>query len=118
MNQSVNPLQDYIDGEFSSPSVRREIWLENPNTGEKLQNQMATDDANIEKALQSAQKVHESGIWAEMPSDERCGYLAEFSAQIDKRKDEISRLESLTTGVPIALTTMFQIILTGGVASR
>ena len=113
MNQTVQPLQDYIDGEFSSPSIRREIWLENPNTGEKLQEQMATNDANIEKALQTAQKVHESGSWAEMPIDERCAYLAEFSVQIDKRKDEISRLESLTTGVPIALTTMFQIILTG-----
>ncbi len=113
MIQTVKPLQDYIDGEFSAPSVNRGIWLENPNTREKLQEQMATDDANIEKALAAAQNVHESGSWAEMPSDERCAYLAEFSAQIEKRKDEISRLESLTTGVPISLTTMFQIILTG-----
>ena len=113
MIQSVNPLQDYINGEFSSLSNQRGIWLENPNTGEKLQEQLATDDANIEKALATAHQVHESGTWAEMPIDERCGYLAEFSAQIDKRKDEISRLESLTTGVPISLTTMFQIILTG-----
>lgn len=113
MNETVQPLKDYIDGEFCVPTVHRGIWLENPNTREKLQEQMATDDANIEKALAAAQNVHESGVWSEMPIDERCAYLAEFSAQIEKRKDEISRLESLTTGVPISLTTMFQIILTG-----
>jgi phenylacetaldehyde dehydrogenase len=107
------PLQDYINGEFSNPSVHRGIWLENPNTKERLQEQMGTDDAGIEKALASAQSAFENGVWSEISIDERCAYLAEFSAAIDKRKDEISRLESLTTGVPIGLTTMFQIILTG-----
>jgi acyl-CoA reductase-like NAD-dependent aldehyde dehydrogenase len=113
MSETVKPLQDYINGEFSTPSVHRGIWLENPNTRERLQEQMATDDANVEKALASAQTAFESGVWSEISVDERCGYLADFSAQIDKRKDEISHLESLTTGVPIGLTTMFQIILTG-----
>ncbi len=113
MNQTVSQLQDYIAGEFSTPSVNRGIWLENPNTGERLQEQMATDEANLEKALTAAQDAYENGVWSDLTVDERCGYLAEFSAQIDQRKDEISRLESLTTGVPIGLTTMFQIILTG-----
>ena len=113
MNQTVSQLQDYIAGQFSTPSINRGIWLENPNTRERLQEQMATDEANLEKALTAAQDAYENGVWSDLTIDERCGYLAEFSAQIDKRKDEISRLESLTTGVPIGLTTMFQIILTG-----
>jgi acyl-CoA reductase-like NAD-dependent aldehyde dehydrogenase len=79
MNQTVQPLQDYINGEFSSPSVHRGIWLENPNTRERLQEQLATDDANIGKALASAQDAFESGVWSEMSVDERCGYLAELS---------------------------------------
>ena len=113
MNRTVNPLRDYIDGEFSAPSVKLGVWLEDPNTREKLQEQLATDDANIEKALAAAQNVHESVIWSAMPIDERCAYLAEFSAALDKRKDEIARLEALTTGVCINLTTMFQIIVSG-----
>jgi phenylacetaldehyde dehydrogenase len=113
MTEEIKPLRNYINGEFSAPTIHRGVWLENPNTRERLQEQMDTDDENIEKALASAQEAFESGIWSEMPIDERSGYLAEFSAQIEKRKDEISRLESLTTGVPIKLTTMFQVILTG-----
>lgn len=113
MNRTVQPLRDYVDGEFSAPAIETGVWLEDPNTREKLQPQMASGDAALERALSAAQRVYESGAWSEMPVDERCAYLSEFSAEIEKRKDEISRLESLTTGVPIGLTTMFQIILTG-----
>ncbi len=113
MKTKVKPLADYINGEFIEPTVDMGVWLENPNTREKLQEQKATDDENVEKALETAQEVHESGSWSEMPVDERCGYLAALSSAVEKRQDEISQLESLTTGVPISMTTMFQIILTG-----
>jgi acyl-CoA reductase-like NAD-dependent aldehyde dehydrogenase len=113
MDRSVQPLRNYIDGEFSSPSVEMSVWLEDPNTREPLQRQPASDDEAIEKALSSAQRVHESGIWSEMPIDERCGYLAAFSKALDKRKDEIAHLEALTTGVVINLTSMFGVITTG-----
>ena len=113
MNRTVQPLRDYIDGEFSAPTVEMGVWLEDPNTRQKLQRQMATDDANLEKALAAAQRVHETGAWVDMPIDERCEYLAAFSAELDKRKDEIARLEALTTGVCINLTTMFQVIVSG-----
>jgi phenylacetaldehyde dehydrogenase len=113
MNRKAGPLQDYIDGKFYGPAVSRGIWLEDPNTKQPLQEQMATDDANVERALVAAQRAHESRAWADMPLEERCAHLTEFAAQIEKRKDEISRLESLATGVPLSLTTMFQIILTG-----
>ena len=113
MDRNVKPLRDYIAGEFSEPTVDMNVWLEDPNTSDKLQKLMATVFDGVEKALESAQDVYESGEWSDLPVDERAGYLAAFSEAIEKRKDEISRLESLTTGVPISMTTMFQIILTG-----
>jgi acyl-CoA reductase-like NAD-dependent aldehyde dehydrogenase len=113
MSEIIKPLRDYIDGEFSTPSVELGIWLENPNTGEKIQPQSATDDAGLERALTAANRVHESGEWAEIAIEERCEYLAAFSAELDKRKDEIARLEALTTGVCIGVTSMFSIVTTG-----
>jgi acyl-CoA reductase-like NAD-dependent aldehyde dehydrogenase len=113
MDRAVKPVRNYIDGEVSSPALETGVWLEDPNTREPLQRQRASDDAAIEKALVAAQRVHESGIWSDMPIDERCGYLAAFSAALDKRKDEIARLEALTTGVVINLTSMFGVITTG-----
>jgi acyl-CoA reductase-like NAD-dependent aldehyde dehydrogenase len=113
MNRTVQPIRNYINGEFSSPSIELGIWLEDPNTREPLQKQMGSSDEDIERALAAAQAVYESGAWSSMPVEERCGYLAAFSAALDKRKDEIARLEALTTGVVINLTSMFGIITTG-----
>jgi phenylacetaldehyde dehydrogenase len=113
MKRTVDSLRNYIDGEFSAPARATGVWLEDPNTRERLQPQMASDETALECALAAAQRVHEAGAWAAMPIEERCEYLAAFSAELDKRKDEIARLEALTTGVCINLTTMFGVITTG-----
>ena len=78
MDRTVQPLRNYIDGKFSSPTVEMGVWLEDPNTREPLQKQMASADDDIERALAAAQAVHETGLWSEMPVEERCDYLAAF----------------------------------------
>ena len=112
-NTSIPELKDYIDGTLSQPTVELGTWLENPNTGEKLQQQMASSDEQVETALAVAWRVHSSGSWADMPVEERADYLMAFSAELDKRKDEIARLESLTTGAVINVTSMLNLITTG-----
>ena len=113
MDRTVQTIRNYIDGEFSAPTVELGTWLEDPNTREPLQQQMASSDEDIERALAAAHAAYESGEWSSMPVEDRCGYLEAFSAALDKRKDEIARLEALTTGVVINLTSMFGIITTG-----
>lgn len=113
MTTAIPPLQDLIDGELSEPSESLGVWLENPNTGEQLQEQKATASDGIESALEAAWRVHTSGSWRNMPIDDRAELLTAFSAELDKRKDEIARLESLTTGAVINVTSMLNIITTG-----
>ena len=110
---TVRPLVDLIDGETSSPSVPKGVFLENPNTKERLQEQMATDAAGIERALAAAHRVHEEGSWSETSVEERAAALLRFASELDKRKEEIAYLEALTTGVPIGFTSMLGIIVTG-----
>jgi phenylacetaldehyde dehydrogenase len=109
----VPDLCDYIAGTFSRPAVQLETWLENPNTGERTQPQLATDDAGIERALAAAWRVHESGMWANMPIDERADVLAAFSAELDKRKDRIAELDAFATGIVIRLTRLLNAIVVG-----
>lgn len=106
-------LQDYIDNKFSTPSEALGVWLENPNTGERVQEQKATSTAQLEKALAAAWRVHESAAWANTSVEERIGYLAAMSAELDKRKARIAELEAFNTGVIHRLTSMFGIITTG-----
>lgn len=107
------PLVDLIDGQTAAPEETLNVWLEDPNTGEPLQAQQATSDAQLERALAAAWRVHQDGSWARLPPDERAGYLAAMSAELDKRKDRIAQLEALTTGAVIRLTTMLGVITTG-----
>jgi len=115
ISQSIQlpELQDYIDGEFSTPSEALGVWLENPNTGERAQEQKATSAAQLEKALAAAWRVHESGAWANTSVEERVGYLAAMSAELDKRKARIAELEAFNTGVIHRLTSMLSLITTG-----
>jgi phenylacetaldehyde dehydrogenase len=106
-------LIDLIDGELSQPSESLGVWLEDPNTGERVQEQKATSDAQVERALAAAWRVHQAGTWANLPSAERAGYLAAFSQELDKRKGRIAELEAQTTGAVIGITSMLQIIVTG-----
>jgi acyl-CoA reductase-like NAD-dependent aldehyde dehydrogenase len=113
MSEMVAGLMDLIDGELTPPTVPMGVWLENPNTGEKLQQQMATAPANVERALAAAWRVHVEGSWANLSAAERADRLRAFSAALDKNKAEIARRESLTTGVIINITSMLNIITTG-----
>lgn len=106
-------LVDLIDGELSTPDESLGVWLEDPNTGEPVQEQLATSDAQIERALASAMRVHETGSWARLPLEERAGYLVALAMELDKRKERIAELESSTTGAVISLTRMLTIIVTG-----
>lgn len=112
-NTAIPELKDYVDGNLSQPTEELGTWLENPNTGEKLQQQMASSDEQLEAALAAAWRVHSSETWANMPVEERAEYLMAFSTELDKRKDEIARLESLTTGAVINTTSMLNLITTG-----
>jgi phenylacetaldehyde dehydrogenase len=104
---------DYIDGEFVRPSQQYATWLENPNTGQRVQPQVGTDAAGIEQALAAAWRCHESGAWADLPLDERADMLARVSAELDKRKGRIAELDAFATGVIIKLTSLLNLIVTG-----
>ena len=107
------PLRDYIAGQFSEPTENLDTWLENPNTGERLAQQKATNEAGLERALQTAWETHQSGTWSDMPIAERVETLARLSAELEKRQDRIAQLDSLNTGVTIRTTNMLNIIVTG-----
>lgn len=107
------PLRDYIAGQFSEPAERLGVWLENPNTGQRLAEQRATSADGIELALQTAWETHQSGLWANMPIAERVDLLARLSAELEKRQERIAQLDALNTGVIIRFTSMLNMIVTG-----
>ena len=63
MNDIVIPaVTDYIGGEFLPPTVELTAVNANPHDNSPIAPQMATSPQNVERALETAWNVHQSGV--------------------------------------------------------
>ncbi len=104
-------LFDYIDGERIRPSVEMGGWVRNPNTGEAITPQLATSPEQVERALATAQRVHEAGDWARLPANERADRLDAAADALMPLTPLIAAVESYHTGMVISLTNFVNAIV-------
>jgi phenylacetaldehyde dehydrogenase len=104
-------LFDTIDGERIAPSVPMNAWVENPSTGEKIAPQMATSAENIERALATAQRLHESGEWANTPPAQRASILDAAANHLMGLVPMIAAVESYNTGIVFSTTSFVNAIV-------
>ena len=102
---------DLVDGQRSQPAVDLGRRLEDPNTGEPGQSVLATAPAELDRAVDAAARVHEAGEWSRLPAAERADWLDRLADAIAPHCDEVARREALTTGAPIAQTSMLSFIV-------
>ena len=110
MTITLPTITDYIDGKFVAPTVELGHTLHNPNNGELLGQQMATSPENVERALATAWRVHQSGEWVNMPVDERAAILEQMADWLAAHADEIAEVESFATGIVINTSKMVNFI--------
>jgi acyl-CoA reductase-like NAD-dependent aldehyde dehydrogenase len=104
-------LFDYIDGERIAPTVPLNAWVTNPNTGEKIAPQMATSPENVERALSVAQRLHESGEWANTPPEKRADILDAAAGHLMGLVPLIAGVESVNTGIVFSTTSFVNAIV-------
>ncbi len=107
---SLPPLKDLVDGELLDVPTEDATWLEDPNTGERLQPMATTDDAVVDRAVAAAARVHAEGSWSGLSPEERIGWLMQLADAVEARAPESARLEALTTGATIGITSMLSFI--------
>jgi acyl-CoA reductase-like NAD-dependent aldehyde dehydrogenase len=104
-------LFDYIDGERIPPTIDMKAFVHNPNTGEKIAPQMATSNENIERALQTAQRLHESGEWANTSPEKRAEILDKAGDHLMSLVPMIAAVESYNTGIVFSTTSFVNAIV-------
>ncbi len=104
-------LFDYIDGERIPPTIDMKAFVHNPNTGEKIAPQMATSNENIERALQVAHKLHESGEWANTSPEKRAEILDNAANHLMTLVPMIAAVESYNTGIVFSTTSFVNAIV-------
>ena len=102
---------DLIAGSWREPGRTRDDWVEDPNTGERLQPQARTSDDGVEAALAAADALHRSGDWQRRPAAERAEVLLAYADALEPECPTIAQLESATTGATIGTTSMLGFIL-------
>ena len=104
-------LFDYIDGERIPPTVNMGAFVHNPNTGEQIAPQMATSPENIERALQVAQRLHESGEWANASPETRADILDKAGDQLMGHVPMVAAVESYNTGIVFSTSSFVNAIV-------
>jgi phenylacetaldehyde dehydrogenase len=110
--------RDLIAGEWSEPTVVRSLdgeprWIEHASTGERVQHQLATDEAGVERAIVAASELHLSGDWQATTAEGRADHLDAMANELERLVPEVAANESATTGAILPVTTMLGFILHG-----
>ena len=100
-------LANLIDGRLQAPQDNRWLDIHEPATGAVFAQCPDSTDADVDAAVQAAQKAAPG--WAATPSDERARLLHRLADLIEARLDEFAALESCDSGKPVALAKRLDI---------
>ena len=92
--------QNYVDGEWVDGGAGR-LDVVNPGTGEVLAAQALADEADVDRAVAAAKRVHESGVLPAMRPVERGRLVQAMGRHLLEHADELARLLTLEQGKPL-----------------
>jgi len=100
--------RNYIDGDYRTAGGGRSFTTRNPATGELLAEIEIAEEAEIERAVESAKRGQR--VWAALPGAERGRILRRVADLLRERNDSLAMLETLDTGKPIQETSAVDVI--------
>src|SRR5881296_323613 len=95
------PAQLFLDGAWRNSASDRRTTLINPATEEPFGEVAAADVADVNAAVESAQRVWESG-WRDVAPGKREAILHAVARKLREHLEEIAQLETLHIGKPIS----------------
>ncbi len=97
---NTDAVAHYVDGRAYDANSGETFTTVNPATGEVLATVQHASDADVDRAVESAQRGF--AVWSAMTGTERGRVLNRAVAILRERNDELAHLEVLDTGKPIS----------------
>lgn len=97
--------QNYIDGAWVDGGAGR-IDVSDPATGERIAEHALADAVDVDRAVQVAKRVHQSGALTAMRPIERGRMVQAMGRYLLQHKDEIARALTLEQGKPLWESTI------------
>ena len=95
------PTQLFLDGGLRNSSSSRHASLTNPATEDPFLEVAAADAADVDTAVESAQRAWETG-WRDLVPGKRTEILFNVARKLREHVEEIAQLETLQIGKPIS----------------
>jgi len=99
---SYPSLHMLIDGEMVSGGDRRTFTIRNPATGEALGELPLADAADLDRALEAAQRGFNR--WKDSTAQERAAVLSGAARLLVERQEDLARAATMEEGKPLAET--------------
>lgn len=90
----------YINGAWAEPASTETFDVINPATEEVIAKVAAGNTDDMDAAVSAARKAFDEGPWPRMSGTERAAYLHKIAEIINRRLEELARLEVLDNGKP------------------
>ena len=100
----LSEARDWIDGEWHAPEVSLGGWIRDASDAGILQEQRATSDGALERAIAASLRAHADGLWSGARVDARAAALDRIAAAIEVREEAIAEADAQMTGVLLAVT--------------
>ena len=99
-------VQSVLSELSNRPGVGDLIPIINPATEEVLVEFRDCGAEAVNEAVARAKASFEAGVWSELPGRDRARIMWKIADLIDEHADEIARLDSLNTGMPLRQATL------------
>lgn len=116
MNNTINvekyidpSYELYINGEWTKGSEGKTIEASNPSTGEKLAEFIDATHADVDAAVEAAQKAFPE--WKKVSVEDRSAMLLQIADLMEEKADHLAMVETLDNGKPLRETSSADIPL-------
>jgi betaine-aldehyde dehydrogenase len=96
----------WIEGRWTEGRIGRRLSVENPATGQKLAEVVDATRDDVDAAVQSAKNAFYDGRWSKKSPGERENVLSRLADLMEKRSEELARVESENTGKPYKFASL------------
>ncbi len=95
---------ELVAGALGAPAAELPGRLEDPDTGAVLGPQRASAPEAVERALAAAHEAWADGAWSALSPAARAEALGRLADELDRRAEDVARLDAVDSGVPLGVT--------------
>lgn len=93
-------VTSYIQGQWQPPGATL-LDVINPARGERVCQLSEADAQETARAVEAAQRAHQTGVWRDLPAAERQRVFRRIVAVTQSHLDELAELECMQSGLPL-----------------